>query len=42
MALGFADHVWSLGEVIGATLAQVPADLGCRDKNRNLPYLTGD
>ena len=28
MSLGIADHVWSLGELIDATLANVPPDCG--------------
>jgi hypothetical protein len=41
MALGIADHVWSIGELIDAALAQVPPDLGRRHKKLSLTVIEG-
>jgi len=41
MALGVTDHVWSLGELIDAALAQVPPDLGRRHKKPMLSVIEG-
>ena len=41
MALGITDHVWSLGELINAALAQVPPDLGRRNKKPSLRVIDG-
>jgi IS1 family transposase len=41
MSLGIADHVWSLGELIGAALAIVPDDLGRRRKPVTLTVIEG-
>jgi len=41
MSLGIADHVWSLGELIDAALAQVPPDLGRRHKKPTLQVIDG-
>jgi hypothetical protein len=39
MYLGIADHVWSLGELIDAALAQVPPDLRYRHKKPGLTVI---
>jgi hypothetical protein len=39
MSLGIADHMWSLGELIDAALAQVPPDLGRRHKKPSLTVI---
>jgi IS1 family transposase len=41
MAIGIADHVWSIGELIDAALAQVPDDLGRRRKPVKLTVIEG-
>lgn len=41
MALGIADHVWSIGELVDAALAQVPDDLGRRRKPVKLTVIDG-
>jgi hypothetical protein len=41
MALGIADHVSSLGELIDAALAQVPPELGRRHKKPDLTVIDG-
>jgi IS1 family transposase len=42
MSLGIADHVWSLGELIDAALAQIiPPDLGRRHKKPVLTVVEG-
>jgi IS1 family transposase len=41
MSLGIADHVWSLGELIDAALAQVAPDLGRRHKKPTLSVIKG-
>jgi|SRR5579862_523072 len=42
MSLGIADHVWSLGELIDAALALVPADLGRRHVKPTLSVIEGE
>ncbi len=41
MSLGITDHIWSLGELIDAALAQVPPDLGRRHKKPVLTVVEG-
>jgi IS1 family transposase len=41
MSLGIADHVWSIGELIDAALANVPDDLGRRRKPVSLRVIDG-
>jgi len=41
MSLGITDHVWSLGELIDAALAQVPPDLGRRHKKPTFTVVEG-
>jgi hypothetical protein len=41
MALGLTDHVWTLGEMIDKTLANVPDDLGRRRKPVKLTVIEG-
>jgi IS1 family transposase len=41
MALGIADHVWSIGELIDAALMQVSPDLGRRHKKPMLRVIDG-
>ena len=41
MSLGIADHVWSLGELIDAALAQVPPSLVRRHKKPTLSVIDG-
>lgn len=41
MAIGIADHVWSIGELIDAALSQVPDDLGRRRKPVKLTVIDG-
>lgn len=41
MSLGIADHVWSLGELIDAALAQVPPSLGRRHKKPSFQVIDG-
>jgi len=41
MAIGIADHVWSIGELIDVALAQVPPALGRRHKKPNLTVIDG-
>ena len=42
MAIGIADHVWSIGELIDTALAQVSPDLGRRHKKPLLRVIEGD
>jgi hypothetical protein len=39
--IGIADHVWSIGELIDAALANVPDDLGRRRKPVKLTVIEG-
>jgi hypothetical protein len=41
MAIGIADHAWSIGELIDAALSQVPDDLGRRRKPVKLTVIDG-
>jgi IS1 family transposase len=41
MALGLTDHVWTIGELIEAALANVPDDLGRRRKPVRLTVIEG-
>jgi hypothetical protein len=41
MAIGVADHVWSIGELIDAALAEVPPGLARRRKKPLLTVIEG-
>jgi len=41
MALGVADRVWTIGELIDAALATVPPDLGRRHQKPHLRAIEG-